>query len=89
MSGGIDDVDPIVPPAERRILGEDGDPALALQFVRVHDALDAPRALVQGPGLLQQAVDERGLAVVDVGDDGDVAKSFRQVDCLRAWPMGA
>jgi hypothetical protein len=24
--------------------------------------------------LLQQAIDQRGLAVVDVGDDGDVAK---------------
>jgi peptidyl-prolyl cis-trans isomerase B (cyclophilin B) len=32
------------------------------------------RALAQGAGLLQQLVDEGGLAVVDVGDDGDVAK---------------
>jgi hypothetical protein len=27
-----------------------------------------------GAGLLQQLVDEGGFAVVDVGDDGDVAK---------------
>ena len=89
MSRGIDDIDPIVPPAERRILGEDGDPALALQLVRVHDALDASCALAERPGLLQQAVDERGLAVVDVGDDGDVAKSFRQVDASRHGRSGA
>jgi len=30
--------------------------------------------LAECAGLLQQAIDERGLAVVDVGDDGDVAK---------------
>ena len=88
MSRGIDDVDPIVPPAQRRILGEDSDPALPLQLVRVHDAFDAPRALAQGPGLLQQAVDERGLAVVDVCDDGDVAKSFRQTDASRHGRSG-
>ena len=28
----------------------------------------------KGAGLLQEFVDERGLAVVDVGDDGDVAQ---------------
>ena len=28
----------------------------------------------EGAGLLQQLVDQRGLAVVDVGDDGDVAQ---------------
>ena len=27
-------------------------------------------------GLLEQAVDEGGLAMVDVGDDGDVAEFF-------------
>jgi hypothetical protein len=27
-----------------------------------------------GAGLLQQAIDQGGLAVVDVGDDGDVAR---------------
>ena len=33
-----------------------------------------PLVVAEGAGLLQQAVDQRGLAVVDVGDDGDVAK---------------
>ena len=28
------------------------------------------------PGLLEQLVDEGGLAVVDVGDDGDIAEAF-------------
>ena len=37
-------------------------------------ALDHPLVFAEGAGLLQQAVDQRGLAVVDVRDDGDVAK---------------
>ena len=28
----------------------------------------------EGAGLLEELVDQRGLAVVDVGDDGDVAE---------------
>jgi hypothetical protein len=32
--------------------------------------------------LLQQAVDERGLAVVDVGNDGDVSKVHRLTFCV-------
>ena len=47
--------------------------ALALEVVRVHDPL--LHVLVRGEGarLREQFVDQRGLAVVDVGDDRDVA----------------
>ena len=37
-------------------------------------ALGDPLVLAERAGLLQQAVDQRGLAVVDVGDNGDIAK---------------
>jgi hypothetical protein len=33
-----------------------------------------PLILAERAGLLQQAVDQGGLAVVDVGDDGDIAQ---------------
>ena len=39
-------------------------------ITRVVDLL----VFAEGAGLAQQLVDERGLAVVDVGDDGDVAE---------------
>ena len=73
VAGRVDDVDVHARVVDRAVLGEDGDPALALEIVRIHHALR--RALVggEGAGLLQQTVDERRLAVVDVGDDGDVA----------------
>ena len=55
-------------------LGEDGDAALALEVVGIHRALGHPLVLAEGAGLLQQAVDQRGLAMVDMGDDRHVAK---------------
>jgi hypothetical protein len=61
-------------PHDRGRLGEDRDAALALQVVRVHRAFGDALVLAERAGLLQQAVDQRGLAVVDVGDDRDVAQ---------------
>ena len=70
----IDDVDARVLPQDRGRLGEDRDAALALQIVRIHRALDLALVVAIGAGLLQQPVDQRGLAMVDVGDDRHVAE---------------
>ena len=48
--------------------------ALALKFVRIERALGDALVLAERARLLQQPVDQGGLAVVDVGDDGDVAQ---------------
>jgi len=82
VPGGVDDVDPVLDagllvfPGDGRVLGQDGDAAFLFLVVAVHHALGKHRALGQGAGLLEQLVDEGGLAMVDVGDDGDVAKIF-------------
>ena len=55
------------------VLGEDRDAALALEVVVVHRALGDALVGAERAALVQQRVDQRGLAVVDVGDDGDVA----------------
>ena len=47
-------------------------PALALQVVRVEDAIADELAGAELAALAQQAIDERRLAVIDVGDDGDI-----------------
>ena len=73
VAGRVDDVDARAAVLDGAVLGEDGDAALTLDVVRVHDALAHLLVRGEGAGLLQQAVDERGLAVVDVRDDGDVA----------------
>src|ERR1700761_5003376 len=70
----IDDVDTVVAPSDRGILRKNGYAALALQIVGIHHALLQILARIERAGLPQQLIDERGFAVIDVRDDGDVAK---------------
>ena len=53
-------------------LGLDGDAALALQVHRI-EHLRVHLALAERAGQLQQAVGQRGFAVVDVRDDAEIA----------------
>ena len=69
----VHDVDDHVLVADRRVLGEDRDAPLLLELARVHDELVHVLADAERPALLEQRVDERRLAVVDVRHDGDRA----------------
>src|SRR6266849_10938244 len=73
MSRRVDDVDLHVAVADGRVLGEDRDPFLTLEVARVEHALGYILVRAERAGLPEQRVDERRLAVVDVGDDRDVA----------------
>ena len=70
----VDQVDAHAVPGDRSGLGEDGDAPLALLVVGVHHPLDDGLVLLEGAGGAEHGVDQRGLAVVDVGDEGDVAQ---------------
>ena len=74
VAGGVDDVDAGAFPFDAGGLGEDGDPAFALQIVGVHGALIHGLIGAEGARLLEKLIDKRGLAVVDVSDDRDVAQ---------------
>ena len=54
-------------------LGQDGDAALALEIVGVEDAVDDGFVIAKDAALVEHGVDQCGLAMVDVGYDGDVA----------------
>jgi hypothetical protein len=54
-------------------LAGDRDAALTLEVHAVHAALDETLGAVEGPRCREERVDEGGLAVVDVGDDREVA----------------
>ena len=60
-------------PHHRGAFGQDGDAALALELVRIERALGDLLVGAEGAGLAQQLIDQRGLAVVDMRDDRDVA----------------
>ena len=68
----VDDVDLDALPADGRVLGQDGDPPLPLERVRVHDALFDLLVGAERPRLPEHLVHQGGLAVVDVRDDGNI-----------------
>ena len=73
VAGSVNEVELDAAMAHRRVLGEDRDPALALLVHRVHHAVGELLVRGEHAGLAEHRVDERRLAVVDVGDDRDVA----------------
>ena len=81
VARSVDDVHRHPVPVDRRVLGEDRDALLTLQITGVHDPVDDGCPFAERAGGAQHGVDERGLAVVDVGDDGDIAE-------LRGGPAG-
>ena len=73
---GIDDVDVVAVVFNGGVFGENGDAALFFQVVAVHHALFYLLVGAESARLAQKLVHQRGFAVVDVGDDGDVANVF-------------
>ena len=74
VARGVDNVDLGVAVADGGVFGEDRDAALTLEVIGVHDAVDNLLVFAVHAALLEHFVDEGGLAVVDVGDDGDVSQ---------------
>jgi hypothetical protein len=60
--------------AHRGVLREDRDALLAFEIPRIEHPLGDVLVLAERAGLPEHGVDERGLAVVDVRHDGDVAE---------------
>ena len=74
VAGGVEDVDAHILPLHGAVLGGDGDAAFTFQLHAVHDAVVHFLVGAEHAALLEEGVDQGGLAVVDVGDDGDIAK---------------
>ena len=74
MAGSIDDIDVVILVFEGGVFGADGDAFLALEVHGIHDPLLRGDGLVGAKcsGLFEQAIDQRGLAVIHVRDDCDV-----------------
>jgi len=76
VARGIHDVDLGVLVPDGGVLGQDGDAPLPLQVAGVHDPVHHLLILPVDAALLQHLVHQRGFAVVDVGDDGDISQMF-------------
>lgn len=75
MTGRIDDVDLYTMKEDGCVLRENGDATLALQFVGVHDTFHNSFIRAKGSALLEHGIDERGLAMVNVGNNGNITNA--------------
>ena len=73
VDGSVDDIDLGVAVVYADVFREDGDAAFAFEFVAVEEAGVHFLVFAEELCLADDLVDERGLAVVDVRDDGDVS----------------
>ncbi len=76
MSRCINDIDAVVLPTDGGVFREYGYAAFTLLIARVHHTFGHGRPWSQRAGLLQELIDQRGLAMIDMGDDGDIAESL-------------
>ena len=76
MARGIDYVDLDTFIMYRCIFGKNGDSSFPLDIVGVHDSFLNFLILAKNAALLKQLVDQRGLAVVDMGDNSYVSDIF-------------
>ena len=84
VARGVDDVDAGIFPHHRGALGENGDAAFALQIIAIERAFGDVLVVAESAGLLQKLVNKRGLAMIDVRDDGDIADFHGSPGCESA-----
>ena len=76
VSGSVDDVDDLVAPVDGGVLRLDRDALLLFEVHRIHRALFDALVGAVNTALFEKLVDERGFAVVNVGDNGDIADAL-------------
>ena len=79
MAGSVDDIQPHAFPFHRRAFGENGNAAFALQVAGIQRLFLDLLVVAIDAGLAQHAVDHRGLAMVDMGNNGDIAQVPRGI----------
>ena len=72
MARRVDDVDLHTLVRDGDILGQDRDPTLPFQIVRIENLLARKLRFAELPALAQHTVDQRRLSMIDVGNDGNV-----------------
>ena len=82
MARGVDDIDFEVFKMNGGVFGKDRDAALFFLVVGVHHPFGDLLVVAEDVGLLEKAIEQGGFAMVDVGDDGNIANFFWLVHIL-------
>ena len=85
VTRGVNDVDPDPFEVHRSVLGEDRDTPLTLQIVGVHHAGGDGLVVAEDARLGQQGIHQGGFAVVDVGNDRDIADRCSGMLAAHGW----
>ncbi|MNR17030.1 hypothetical protein D3C85_1336690 [compost metagenome] len=72
VTRGVNDVDVHTFILDGGVFGQNGNATLFFKIVGVHYTFVNLLVFTESTGLTQQLVNQRGLAVVNVGDNGDV-----------------
>ena len=73
VAGRVDEIDFHTPVVQGDVLCQDRDSTLAFEIVGIEDAVAHQLGRPKLAALTQKAIDQRRLAVVDVGDDGNIS----------------
>ena len=82
VAGRVHNVDARAVIGDGGVLGQDRDAAFALEIIGVHHPLHHGFALPENAALPEHGVHQRGLAVVHMRDDGDVANGGVQTPSI-------
>ena len=83
MARSVDDVDFVAFVADADILAEDGDAALALKVIVVEDEFASLLVVAEQFGLMKHAVDQGGLAMVDVSYNCNITNILHEYYVLK------
>ncbi len=73
MAGRINDVDFDALVGDRGIFCQDSDTTLALKLVGIHDERANVLIFAENAALLQQSIHQGCFAMINMGDNGDIA----------------
>ena len=76
VAGGVHNIDAVVVPVDGGVLGENGDAALFLLVVGVHQALRSDILAVECARLAEKFINQGCFTVVNVGDNRNVTQVF-------------
>lgn len=73
MPRSVDNIDLHILVGQSDVLAEDRDASLSFQVVAIQNLIALELGITELPALLEQAVHQGSLSVIDVGDDDDIA----------------